>query len=145
SKRHALWNIPILRELFPAARLDRNQHRKIMKTRKAAGTRWLTVALFAVAMAWVESAVVYYLRTLLDRVEPYQAHPLPLIGGLGTVELIREAATLLMLLTVGILAGRTRRSRLGYAAVAFGIWDIFYYLFLRVMCGWPNSVWDWDI
>ena len=116
-----------------------------MKTRIPASGRWLTVALFAVAMAWVESSFVYYLRTMLNRIEPYQTHPLPLIGGLGTVELIREAATLIMLLTVGILSGRTWRSRLGYAAIAFGIWDIFYYLFLRVMCGWPNSVWDWDI
>jgi hypothetical protein len=48
-------------------------------------------------------------------------------------------------LTVGILAGRNWRSRLGYAAVAFGVWDIFYYLFLKVICGWPNSVLDWDI
>jgi hypothetical protein len=144
-KRHALWSIPLLRELFPVAQLGRNQHCKIMKTRIPTCRRWLTVALFAVAMAWVESAVVFYLRTMLDRIEPYQTHPLPLIGGLGTVELIREAATLIMLLAVGILSGRTWRSRLGYAAVAFGIWDIFYYLFLKVMCGWPNSVWDWDI
>jgi hypothetical protein len=46
---------------------------------------------------------------------------------------------------VGILAGRTWRSRLGYAALAFGIWDIFYYAFLRVLCGWPHSLFDWDI
>ena len=105
----------------------------------------MVVAVFAIAMAWVESAVVYYLRTMFDRIEPYQAHPLPLIGGLGTAELVREAATLIMLLTVGILAGRTWRSRLGYAAIAFGVWDIFYYIFLKVLCGWPHSLWDWDI
>jgi hypothetical protein len=96
-------------------------------------------------MAWVESAVVYYLRTLINRIEPYQPNPLPLAGGLGTVELVREAATLIMLLAVGVLAGRNWRSRLGYAAVAFGVWDIFYYVFLRAMCGWPKSVFDWDI
>ena len=36
-----------------------------------------------------------------------------------------------MLVTVGMLAGRTWPQRLGYAAVAFGVWDIFYYVFLR--------------
>ena len=68
------------------------------------------------AMAWVESAVVYYLRTHIDRIEPYQANPLPLIGGLGPVELVRELATLIMLFTVGLLAGRTWRARFGYIA-----------------------------
>ncbi|HWI58150.1 MAG TPA: hypothetical protein VNZ22_13050 [Bacillota bacterium] len=108
-------------------------------------SRWFLVVVYATAMAWVESAVVYYLRTMIDRIEPHQAHPLPFIGGLASAELVREAATLIMLLTVGILAGRSWRSRLGYATLAFGIWDIFYYLFLKVMCHWPHSLWDWDI
>src|SRR3954467_14983874 len=63
--------------------------------------RWFVVVAFAVAMAWLESATVYYLRTLVDRIEPYQPNPLPIQGVLGQVELIREAATLLMLVTVG--------------------------------------------
>ena len=107
--------------------------------------RWLVVATYAAAMAWVESAVVYYLRTHIDRIEPYQPNPLPLIGGLGPVEFAREAATMVMLLTVGLLAGRTWRARLGYLLVAFGVWDIFYYVFLKLMCGWPHGLLDWDI
>src|SRR5947208_1506198 len=108
-------------------------------------SRWLTVVIYAMAMAWVESAVVFYLRTMVDRIEPYQPNPLPIIGKFGIAEVVREAATLVMLLTVGMLAGRTWRSRLGYAALAFGVWDIFYYVFLKVMCGWPRSLLDWDI
>ena len=107
--------------------------------------RWLTVVVFAIAMAWVESAVVFYLRTMVDRIEPYQPNPLPLVGTLDSVELVRELATMIMLLTVGLLAGRTWRARFGYTAMAFGVWDIFYYVFLKVMCGWPNSLFDWDI
>jgi hypothetical protein len=107
--------------------------------------RWLTVVVFATAMAWVESAVVYYLRTMVDRLEPYQPNPLPLVGGLGPVELAREAATMVMLLTVGMLAGQSWRARLGYSAIAFGVWDIFYYVFLKAICGWPHSLADWDI
>jgi hypothetical protein len=107
--------------------------------------RWLVVVAFAIGMAWVEAACVYYLRVLVDRVEPYQQNPLPMDTVLGPVELVREAATLVMLAAVGMLAGRTRRAQVGYAAVAFGVWDIFYYVFLRAIGGWPRSVFDWDI
>ena len=107
--------------------------------------RWWVVVVFAVAMAWFEAATVYYLRVLVDRVTPYQPNPLPLRGVLGEVELVREAATLVMLLTLGMLAGGTWRARFGYTAVAFGVWDILYYAFLRVMSGWPQSPFDWDI
>jgi hypothetical protein len=107
--------------------------------------RWWMVVAYAIAMAWVESAVVFYLRSMIDRIEPYQPNPLPVIGGFALVELTREFATLVMLLTVGMLAGRTWRARIGYAVIAFGIWDIFYYVFLKLICGWPHSLLDWDI
>jgi hypothetical protein len=110
-----------------------------------ARTQWLVVVVFAIGMAWVEAASVYYLRLMVDRLDPYQANPLPMSGILEPVELVREAATLVMLLTIGMLAGRTGSTRLGYTAIAFGVWDIFYYLFLRVMCDWPKSLFDWDI
>lgn len=107
--------------------------------------RPLVVIVFAAAMAWVESAAVVYLRTLIGRIEPYQPNPLPVSVGLGEIEAIREAATLVMLCSVGWLAGRTWRSRLGYAMMAFGVWDILYYVFLIPMTGWPRSPFDWDI
>ncbi|MBW8865407.1 MAG: hypothetical protein JF609_10915 [Verrucomicrobia bacterium] len=107
--------------------------------------RWWVVVIYAMAMAWVESAVVFYLRTMIDRIEPYQPNPLPMIGGFAPVELTRELATLVMLFTVGMLAGRTWRARIGYAVIAFGVWDIFYYVFLKMMCGWPHTLLDWDI
>jgi len=54
-------------------------------------------------------------------------------------------ATLVMLWAVGWLAGKTWRSRVSYSLIAFGIWDIFYYVFLVPMSGWPHSVLDWDV
>jgi hypothetical protein len=108
-------------------------------------TRWAIVIAFAIAMAWVEAASVFYIRTLVDRVQPYQADPLPVNGALGHVELWREAATLVMIAALGVLAGRTWRVRAGYAALAFGAWDIFYYLFLRLISGWPRTLLDWDV
>jgi len=96
-------------------------------------------------MAWMEAATVFYIRSLVGRIEPYQPEPLPIHGALGNVELVREAATLVMLVAVGWLAGRTWRQRAGYAAIAFGIWDVFYYVFLVPISGWPNTLLDWDI
>ncbi len=110
-----------------------------------ARTLWLLVVVFAIGMAWVEAASVYYLRVVVDRLNPYQANPLPMNGILEPVELVREAATLVMLLTIGMLAGRTGRTRLGYTAIAFGVWDISYYVFLKVICDWPKSLFDWDV
>jgi hypothetical protein len=123
--------------------------------------RWCLVVVFAVGMAWVESACVFYLRVMVDRIQPYQENPLPIRGILGPVELVREAATLVMLVTLGMIAGspgsaarpprpgavrdRTWRKRLGYTAIAFGVWDILYYVFLRLISDWPRSLFDWDI
>jgi len=108
-------------------------------------TRWLLVVTYATAMAWLESATVVYLRKLVGRMEPYQMDPMPDTTGLAPTELVREVATLIMLMTVGWLAGSNGRSRLGYGLVAFGVWDILYYVFLRMICGWPKSLLDWDV
>jgi len=107
--------------------------------------RWLIVVIYATAMAWVESAVVFYLRFMMNRIEPYQPNPFPIIQDFGWVELIREFSTMVMLFTVGMLAGRTWRARIGYFVIGFGVWDIFYYVFLKAMCGWPHSLLDWDV
>src|SRR3972149_3882441 len=96
-------------------------------------------------MAWGEAAVVVYLRTLIGRLEPYQPDPLPNFGGLGQTEVLREVATMVMLLAVGWLAGRDWRTRLSYSLLAFGVWDILYYVWLAVIGPWPRSIRDWDI
>ena len=70
---------------------------------------WLIVVVFAIGMPWVEAASVYYLRVMTNRIDPYQVHPLPLRGLLGHVELLREGATIVMLVTIGMLAARTWR------------------------------------
>ena len=119
--------------------------RSARRRRRSERTRWAIVMAFAIAMAWVEAASVFYIRALVDRIEPYQPDPLPMNGPLGNVEVLREAATLVMIATLGLLAGRTWRHRAGYAALAFGAWDICYYVFLRLISGWPKTLLDWDI
>ena len=106
--------------------------------------RVLWTALFGLAFGFVEAAVVVYLRALY-----YPggfAFPLqPFAPGLLPVELAREAATIAMLWTVAMLAGRSRWERFGAFLVAFGVWDIAFYLWLRVTIGWPASLAEWDI
>ncbi len=107
-------------------------------------TRFLAVIVFGVAFAYVESSVVVYLRALYypgGFVFPLKAMP----AQHAIVELLREFATIIMLVTVGWMAGRSRWSRFGYFIIAFAVWDIFYYVWLKVLLNWPASIFDWDI
>jgi len=107
--------------------------------------RWTAITIFAVAMAYIEAAVVLYLRVLVNQMDPYPPNPSTVPAWLIPTEIAREAATLTLLLAVGWLAGRTWRSRLGCFLIAFGVWDLFYYVFLRLLTGWPRTLLDWDI
>ncbi len=103
---------------------------------------WLI--LYAVAMAYVETAVVVYLRAIYyprGFAFPLAPMPPPMAG----IEIGREAATLLMLLGVAILSGTERRERVLAFFVSFGIWDLFYYVWLWLLLGWPTSLLTWDI
>jgi len=105
------------------------------------------VVIFAVAMAFMESAVVVYLQRALA-ITPDQLFPLrsaDVVGSLAAIEVGREAATLVMLIAVGCLAGRRWVDRLAWTAVAFGVWDIGYYVWLWVFIGWPHGPGTWDV
>jgi len=107
-------------------------------------SRFLWLAVFAVAMGFLEAIVVVYLRELYYP-EGF-SFPLKLMSpDLVTIEWIREIATLVMLAGVGIIAGRNNLQRLWYALFAFGVWDIFYYLALKLLIGWPASLLTWDL
>jgi hypothetical protein len=109
--------------------------------------RALAIALYAIAMAYLEAAVVVYLEQALS-VNPLSLFPVrnpTSLGGLGTIEVGREVATLFMLGVVGWLAGRNFLERLAWVAVAFGIWDIGYYAWLWVFIGWPTRIGTYDL
>jgi hypothetical protein len=111
------------------------------------GAAAAAVVVYAVAMAFLESAVVVYLQRALG-IHPRALFPLqdPAgVGDLAAIEVGREAATLAMLAAVGWLAGRSGPERLAWTAVAFGTWDILYYAWLWVFIGWPPSLATWDL
>lgn len=61
------------------------------------------------------------------------------------IERIREFATLIMLACVAGLAVKKARQRLVFFFFAFGVWDLFYYIFLKIEIGWPRSWLDGDV
>jgi hypothetical protein len=126
---------------------------------------WQRVAvgliLFGISFGYVEASVVVYLRTVYDPLR-VQLHPdrpagelFPLISPeqlrkaaperfwLLSVEIAREAATIVMLASVALIAGRS--AWLPSFAIAFGTWDLAFYLFLRILLHWPSSIMTWDI
>jgi hypothetical protein len=104
----------------------------------------LNATAYAVAMAYLESAIVVYLRRLYYP----KGFDFPLvIIDIPTmlIEVGRETATIVMLATVGVAAGRTRVGKWAYFLYLFGVWDIFYYVWLKVFLDWPASLFTWDV
>ncbi len=102
------------------------------------------VAIFSISMGFVESAVVVYLRRIYYP-EGFSFPLKPLIDNLMGVEVLREAATIFMLLSAAALAGKKIWERFAYFLFCFGVWDIFYYVWLKVLLDWPSTIFDWDI
>lgn len=102
------------------------------------------MAVFSVAMAYLEAAVVVYLRALYypgGFVFPL----LPIPDRIAAIEVAREAATIAMLACVAWLAGERRGERFPLFCVGFGIWDLLFYAWLRILIGWPPRLMTWDI
>jgi hypothetical protein len=105
---------------------------------------FLAITAFAIAMGFLESAVVVYLREILYP-EGF-AFPLSQMPvRLGVTEVLREVATVVMLVSVGVIAARRFSTGFAWFVYGFAIWDIFYYVFLLILLGWPQSLMTWDI
>ena len=104
----------------------------------------LVVSIFSIAMGLLESAVVIYLREILYP-EGFGFPLSPVQPDLMLTELLREGATIIMLLGIGFLAGRNKPERFAWFLYSFAIWDIFYYVFLWLLIGWPSSLMTYDV
>jgi hypothetical protein len=105
---------------------------------------YITLGIFAIAMGFLEAIVVVYLRQL------YYPHgfdfPLVFLSPqMLAVEWIREIATIVMLAAIGIIAGKNNLQRLLLFLFSFAIWDIFYYVALKLFLNWPSSYLTWDL
>ena len=123
--------------------------------------QFVLITLFATAFGFVEASVVVYLRAAAGLLPAYtgsladvqrspeiyqQAQSVSkLPQSLVTIEVYREAATLIMLTTVALLAAGTTRERWAAFLWAFAFWDIFYYVGLWTTIRWPKSLKDLDV
>ena len=124
-------------------------------------TQLTLTTLFGAAFGFVEAAVVVYLRAAVGLLPGYkgtladvarmsagiyqQAQSVELPQSLLTVELFREAATIVMLVTLALLAAQKIRERWAIFLWAFAVWDMAYYAGLWATVRWPASLKDLDI
>jgi hypothetical protein len=106
-------------------------------------TRVLVLAAYAAAMAFVEAAVVLYLRLLYPSAEVTGMLPFPPL--VYRTEVGREVATIVMLLAVAWLAFDRLRPRILAFLWIFAIWDLGYYAFLKLLIGWPPTLRTVDV
>lgn len=102
------------------------------------------LTIFGLSFAFCESAVVVYLRKLyyIDNILfPLIEIPKDIL----IVEVLREFSTLIILFSSSVLIGKLRQNRIATFFYLFGVWDIFYYIFLYLLIKWPKSLFDWDI
>lgn len=111
---------------------------------KLKSQKFAVVSLFAITMGFLEAIVVVYLREIF-----YPGgfeFPLAILPpDIYNIEIIREITTIVMLICVGLLAGRSKNEKFAWFLFAFGVWDIFYYVGLNFFLGWPPTLMTWDI
>ena len=111
--------------------------------------RFCIAVIFSIAFGYIEAAVVVYLREIFypDGFDfPLSISIVDAVSRrLLLTEVGREAATLVIIITGARLFGRNLRQRVAYFLTIFAVWDIFYYVWLKVLLDWPESIMKWDI
>jgi len=126
------------------------------------GRQLLFATFFALAFGFVEAAVVIYLRAATGLLPGY-AGTLSEVQRMGrgtalypaaitqfpqsllTVEVLREGATIVMLVSFAMLAAARARERSAVFLWTFALWDIGYYAGLWATIRWPSSLTDPDV
>lgn len=112
---------------------------------KKEAKKFIGVGVFAIAMAFVESSVVVYLRKLYYALGfnfPFNADiPKQVI----IIEGLREISTIVMLLAIAFIVANKAYRKFAYFLYAFAVWDIFYYIWLKALLNWPASFFEWDV
>jgi len=129
----------------------------------------ILITIFAIAMAYLESAAVVYLREIFS-ISTFLPEALA-IGeqdiavNLGIIvflkvdsalnilgdskilftEIGREAATIIMLFSFAWLVGKKYKEKLAVFLWTFAWWDIFYYIWLYILIRWPSSLLEPDV
>jgi len=96
------------------------------------------LTLFAISFAFVIGVTVYYFR--LHFYAPQFSFPINWKEGLPFYTLFgRQLASLMVIFLLAWLSGKNLKQKIAAFLYVFGVWDIFYYLSLYIICRWPNS------
>lgn len=137
----------------------------LLGRRKGLQLTWrqlVTLGAFALAFGFVEAAVVVYLQAAAGHLPGSSAGTLaglrrwsmatqqaqssnPFPPALLSIEVMREAATMVILVCVAMLAAPRMRERWASFLWAFAVWDITYYAGLWATMGWPSSLKELDV
>ncbi|MGB9664509.1 MAG: hypothetical protein ACPL25_06285 [Ignavibacteria bacterium] len=106
--------------------------------------RFIPATIFGISFGFLEAIVVVYLRAL------YYPNgfkfPLTFLDPqMLKVEIMREFCTIVMLATAGWILGKSKGERFSFFIFLFGVWDIFYYVALKLFLNWPQSILEWDV
>ena len=116
---------------------------------KKALSKFCIAVVFSIALGYFEAAVVVYLREIFypnGFTFPLTIFSIePLTKRIFLTEVGREAASIVLIFTGAWLFGANRWQRAAYFLIIFATWDIFYYVWLKVLLDWPSSIMDWDI
>jgi len=123
----------------------------------------IALVIFGTAFGYLEAAVVSYLRVLHEPARqqfypgrpPGDLFPLLTLDQLRAsgqeqqqtlaIEIGREAATIIMLAAIALAVSANAGQWAAAFVIAFGTWDASFYLFLKLLLGWPASLFTWDI
>lgn len=100
--------------------------------------------LLGASQPMIEKSEVLLLLPGITFLEPQTALNIISNSQLLRIELIREAATIVILASLASLAARKISNIVAYFCLSFGLWDIFYYVFLKLTIDWPRSFSDLD-
>lgn len=108
------------------------------------GPPWGALVIVGLAFGLIEAVFVADLRFFVDPSgERFPLVRLP--AALLALERAREVATLLLLGGAAAIVHACTAARFATFLFLFGLWDVAYYVALRVMIGWPQSLGDWDL
>lgn len=103
-----------------------------------------------IALGWWEGVVVVYIREILTKIAPditkftiqQLSKPLIITGGkysLIFIEKTREISPILIILSISILCEKKILRKIACFFWIFAIWDLFYYITLKILTNWPDS------
>lgn len=103
----------------------------------------ISALIFGIAFGITEAIVVIYLRTIAQ--SEVQIQLLKLSDNITHLEMLRNVGTILMLMALAALGDSQRKNQWALFFLAFSSWDLVYYLGLKFLTNWPDSLLTKDV